>query len=75
MSCHDDISFPPCHGSLSTGPQHPGVRHHCDEPVDVSAQVDLDQVPLSQHRVWFTEQGGVVADDVVDGDAGGEGHS
>ena len=51
------------------------VCHHGNEAINVSSQVNLDEVTISQDRVWLTEERRVVADDVVDGDASGEGHS
>ena len=51
------------------------VCHHGYEAINVSSQVNLDEVTISQDRVRLTEKRRVVADDVVDGDACGEGHS
>ena len=50
------------------------MSHNCDEPVDVSAQIDLHQVPVGQGDVGLGGEQGEVADAVVDADAGGEGN-
>ena len=75
MGRHDDIGLPSSDGGLSAGTQYEGVSHHSDKSINVGSQVDLDQVPVSQDSVGLAEEGGVVADHVVDGDAGGEGNS
>ena len=75
MGGHDDVSLPSCDGGLGTGAQDEGVGHHSDKSVNVGSQVDLDQVSVSQDSVGLAQQGRVVADHVVDGDAGGEGNS
>ena len=46
---------------------------HGDETVNVGSKINLDEVSVSQVGVGFTEEGGVVADDVIDGDTRGEG--
>ena len=51
------------------------VCHHSNEAVNVSSEVNLDEVSIGEDGVWLTEEGRVVADDVVHGDAGRKGNS
>ena len=48
------------------------MTHQSYQAVNLSSELYLDQVTLSQAGVGVGEQGGVVAHDVVDRDAGGE---
>ena len=75
VGSHQDVSLASRHWSVSSGSQDKAVGHHGDESINVGSQVDLDQVSISQDAVRLAEEGRVVADDVVDGDAGGEGNS
>ena len=73
MGGHDDISLPTSHRGLSAGPQDEGVGSHGDKSINMSSEVNLDEVPISKDGVGLTEQGGVVTDDVVNRDASWEG--
>ena len=70
---HDDVSLPSRHGGFSASSQDEAVGDHGNESIYVSSEVNLDEVFVSQEGVRLTEQGSVVADHVVDRDAGWEG--
>ena len=73
MRGQDGVRLLPSHWRVPWCSHNQSVSHNCDEPVDVSAQVNLDQVPVGQGDVGLSGERGEVADTVVDGNAGGEG--
>ena len=75
MGGHHNISLATCHWSISSSAKDEGVSHHGNESVNVGSQVNLDEVSIGQDTVRLTEERRVVADDVVNRDAGGEGNT
>ena len=70
---HHHVGLAPGHGSIGGSAKHPAVGHYSDEAVNVGAEVELDQVTVSQAGVWLRQQWRVVTDRVVDRDACWEG--
>ena len=75
MSSHHHIRLATSHGIVSSCSDDETVGDHGDETVNVGSKINLDEVSVSQVGVGFTEEGGVVADDVIDGDTGREGNT
>lgn len=68
------ISMPALDHRILIGLDDHSVPDQRNIPVDMDAQIDLHEVALPEHR-GVLAQGGVVAADFVDGEAGGEGHA
>ena len=75
MSSHHHIRLATSHRIVSGGSDDETVGDHGNETVNVGSKINLDEVSVSQVGVGFTEEGGVVADDVIDGDTRGEGNT
>ena len=75
MSSHHHIRLATSHRIVRGGSDHETVGDHGYETVNVGSKINLDEVSVSQVGVGFTEEGGVVADDVIDGDTRGEGNT
>ena len=75
MGSHHDISLATSDWAVGGGSDDETVSDHGDESVNVSSKIDLDEVSICEAGVGFTEEGSVVADDVIDGDTGREGNT
>ena len=72
---HHHVRLAPGDHVVLAGPNHQAVPHHGYQAVNVSAELYLDQVTLSQAGVGVGQEGGVVAHDVVHRDTGREGNT